>query len=123
MKSYILVIKHKKGEELQIGKLGKFFFPEGIYIYVGSNPGRRIERHLRKEGKRLKWHIDFFLNSDNSEIIDIILTDKEECKLAQEILSKNIGEVVVRKFGSTDCNCITHFFKIKDPEDLYKLLE
>jgi len=52
--SYLLVLKIEKEKLIEIGRLGKFWFQKGYYIYVGSamNSLRaRIERHRQKRKK------------------------------------------------------------------------
>ena len=54
MHTYQLYIKLDKTIKLQIGKLGKFTFPKGDYIYTGSakkNINTRIKRHFSKNKK------------------------------------------------------------------------
>ena len=108
--SYILIIKLKKEEEIQIGKLSKIHFKDGFYVYVGSGLNgldSRINRHLRKNKKK-HWHIDYFL--DFSEIIKIFYKEsitKSECKLAK-VFEKNL--FFVPGFGCSDCKCKSHLF-------------
>ena len=52
MKSYQLFIKVNKDVDLKVGKLGRFIFPVGSYVYTGSakkNINKRIKRHLSKK--------------------------------------------------------------------------
>ena len=52
MQSYQLFIKVRKDINLKVGKLGRFTFPFGSYVYTGSaktNINKRIERHLSKK--------------------------------------------------------------------------
>ena len=72
LQSYQLFINVAKEIDLIIGKLGRFIFPVGSYVYTGSaktNLDKRIERHLSKK-KNLHWHIDYLLNNDAVQIID-----------------------------------------------------
>jgi len=61
--TYALILHlSKKLERIEIGKLGRFAFDAGFYVYVGSafGPGglkARLQRHLRTD-KPLHWHID-----------------------------------------------------------------
>ena len=108
MQSYQLFINVTKEIELKVGKLGKFIFPIGSYVYTGSakkNIDKRIERHFSKK-KNLYWHIDYLLNSDAVQIIDIKKSELIECSLNK----KTYGTIIVRGFGSSDCNlcCGTH---------------
>jgi len=62
--SYAIILHLISGHSLQIGKLGKFFFPKGYYAYVGSayGPGglaSRIHHHLTVSPNP-HWHVDYF---------------------------------------------------------------
>lgn len=108
MQSYQLHIHLNKNIEIEIGKLGKFTFPMGNYIYTGSakkNIDARIERHKSKD-KKMHWHIDFLLNNENSRITEVQKFAEEECILNQ----KASGEIIVTGFGSSDCKngCKSH---------------
>ena len=101
MQSYQLLIKVTNGIDLKVGKLGRFFFPVGSYVYTGSakkNINKRIERHLSK--KKLHWHIDYLLNNDAAQIIDIKKSEMIECSLNK----KTNRTVIIKGFGSSDCN-------------------
>ena len=107
MKSYQLFINVIKEIDLKIGKLGRYLFPVGSYVYTGSakkNINKRIERHLSK--KKLYWHIDYLLNNDAAQIIDIKKSEMIECNLNK----KTNGTIIIKGFGSSDCNlcCGSH---------------
>ena len=83
MQSYQLFINVTKEINLKVGKLGRFIFPIGSYVYTGSakkNIDKRIERHFAKK-KKLHWHIDYLLNNDAVKIIDIKKSEIIECIL------------------------------------------
>ena len=108
LKSYQLFIKVNKDVDLKVGKLGRFIFPIGSYVYTGSaktNLDKRIERHLSKK-KKLHWHIDYLLNHDAVKIIDIKKSEIIECILNK----KTNGTIIIKGFGSSDCNlcCGSH---------------
>ena len=107
MKSYQLFINVSKEIDLKIRKLGIYLFPVGSYVYTGSakkNINKRIERHLSK--KKLHWHIDYLLNNDAAQIIDIKKSEMIECNLNK----KTNGTRIIKGFGSSDCNlcCGSH---------------
>lgn len=114
-----MIIELKKSSKIRIGKLGPIDFPKGYYCYVGSALGKivnlekRIDRHKKlneeKSGK-LKWHIDYFLVDPNTSIVDIIMikSDKRiECAISEKL--KKVAIKSINGFGSSDCNCKSHF--------------
>jgi len=114
---YNLIIKLSKDKEIRIGRLGTFVFPEGFYVYTGSAQNgleKRINRHLSII-KKFHWHIDYLLSC--AKIIDILRyigSRKDECKLNCVIGKVAGATAVVKKFGSSDCNCITHLYYFKN---------
>ena len=77
-------------------------------MYTGSakkNIDKRIERHLSKK-KNLHWHVDYLLNSDAVQIINIKKSQMTECSLNK----KTKGTIIINGFGSSDCNscCKSH---------------
>ena len=108
MQSYQLFINVTKEINLKVGKLGKFIFPVGSYVYTGSakkNIDKRIERHFSKK-KNLHWHIDYLLNNDAVQLINTKKSQITECSLNK----KTKGTIIINGFGSSDCNlsCKSH---------------
>ena len=115
-----------KRRKVTIGKLGEIEFKDGYYAYIGSAMNgleARIERHLRKN-KKMRWHIDYFL--EYAKIEKIFYREgskKEECLIAKKFASvfENIP-----KFGASDCKCKSHLFyseNIEKMEELAKMLD
>ena len=112
---YILVVSVSKDINVDVGALGSVNFAKGLYAYVGSaqnNLEKRIERHLRKT-KQKCWHIDYLLDDADVEVLKVFYENagkSEECKVANKI-----GERCVppKGFGSSDCKCKSHLFKLK----------
>jgi len=117
--SYVLIMKLKEDSNMRIGKLGFIDFPKGYYSYVGSALGdtvnleNRIGRHKKlnreKEGK-LQWHIDYFLVNPNTSIIKTVTIKNEkriECEISK--ILKNAAKRSIPGFGSSDCDCKSHF--------------
>ena len=125
---YCLLIELEKDQEIKVGKLGKFKFPKGLYIYTGSalnNLEARIERHLKKQKKKF-WHIDYFLSNKHAKIIKVLKLEtnlKLECKLNQNLLKNLKASILVRKFGSSDCSCESHLLYLKNKSLLWKSLK
>jgi sugar fermentation stimulation protein A len=109
--AYVLVINLTEKRNLRIGSLGSVSFPAGFYAYTGSsmtNLEKRVQRHLRKR-KKIRWHIDFLLRE--AEVVQAILfpsDDKEECDINRQVFDINVGTVIAKGFGSSDCSCETH---------------
>jgi len=77
----------------------------------------RIHRHLRK-AKQKFWHIDYLLDDDAVKVLEVFHKEAEkpdECKIAKKI-SVHASEkgISIQGFGSSDCKCISHLFKLKD---------
>lgn len=122
--SYQILLKIKREIELEIGHLGSYKFQKGFYFYTGSarkNLKQRIERHIRKE-KKLHWHIDYLLNSNDVKIIDIFLfysTSREECDRNKEVLELQGSSLPCKNFGSSDCSkCFSHLVRFKYKKDI-----
>ncbi len=109
---YSLIIKLSKKKEIKVGRLGTFVFPKGYYVYTGSAQNgleKRISRHRSNE-KKLHWHIDYLLL--HAEVIKVVryAGRKDECKL-NNVTRQSTGAIqIVKKFGSSDCNCATHLY-------------
>lgn len=100
-------------------------FKKGDYIYIGSAKGcleARLRRHLKKDKKSF-WHIDYLLKDERTRISQIwIILKSIECETADVFDKEPICELVKKGFGSSDCNCLTHLFYIKDKEKIGKVL-
>ncbi|RLB23859.1 MAG: hypothetical protein DRG73_04740 [Deltaproteobacteria bacterium] len=109
--SYLLVLKLERHKLIEIGRLGKFMFQKGYYIYVGSamsNLRARIKRHKQKR-KKMHWHIDYLTRvTDGFLSIPIRSSQRQECEIAQALSS--ILKSGPAGFGSSDCKCLTHLF-------------
>ncbi|KYC54109.1 MAG: hypothetical protein AMQ74_00162 [Candidatus Methanofastidiosum methylothiophilum] len=126
--TYSLIIFLKDSREINIGKLGKFFFKRGYYVYNGSALGGfgRVKYHL-KENKINRWHIDYFL--EKASIVKIILAEVKENyehEITYRLLKKDNAEIIVKGFGSSDCNrCLSHLIYFNESpkiEEVYQEL-
>ena len=116
---YTLILKLSKSKWLRIGRLGRFHFKKGYYVYTGSAMGKssqslggRISRHI-SINKTLRWHIDYLIADEDIKIIGFITwkTDKKlECMINKKIRDECKGIVLVPNFGSKDCKagCGSH---------------
>ena len=120
---YILLISVDKDISVEIGALGRRNFRRGLYIYVGSaqnNIEKRVKRHFAKT-KRKYWHIDYLLGDSHAEVVKAFYMEAgkpDECRVAQRL-----GETAkpIIGFGSSDCKCKGHLFKLVVHDDLNRL--
>ena len=71
---YQLHILLSDKETVDVGRLGRYSFPKGKYIYTDSAKrglNASIDRHKRN-GKKLHWHIDYLLDRATVEV-DVFL--------------------------------------------------
>lgn len=117
--SYCIASFLREDSDIEIAKLGTFSFLRGMYVYTGSALSSlegRIGRHLGKE-KKMKWHIDFFLEKAEAiAFISVISSKREECSMNSKFLEE--GDVLVKGFGSSDCGCPTHLVYLGDQPHL-----
>jgi len=119
---YVLFLGVDGSLTILVGRLGEVTLGSGVYAYVGSGQigvERRIERHLRRE-KRLRWHIDYITSREEVKAIAAYIYPfprRYECRIAKELA--RLSTYPIRGFGSSDCRCVSHFFKINgDPGEL-----
>jgi len=113
---YVLVISVDKDISVNVGALGGVNFEKGLYAYVGSaqkSLEKRVRRHLGR-AKRNFWRIDYLLNDNNVKVLKVFYKNagkSEECKVANKIGERCVS---TKGFGSSDCKCQSHLFKIGD---------
>ena len=117
--SYCLSIIIDSRIKAQIGSLGSVTFEPGEYIYVGSAMNGiepRVRRHLNTSEKRFRaihWHIDYLLKEQGVHVKAAhayISDERLECKIAKSL---SVKFSAFRGFGSSDCRCKGHLFKIQ----------
>ncbi|HID19540.1 MAG TPA: GIY-YIG nuclease family protein [Methanophagales archaeon] len=109
--TYVLIIENHADREVAIGKIGSIELKKGFYAYVGSALSgleQRVGRHLRMKGKKLHWHIDYFLATTGVEVREVVFAEtveRKECEIAANLHLKSI-----KNFGCSDCACKSHLF-------------
>jgi len=117
---YVLLISVTKDISIEVGALGIRDFQEGLYVYVGSaqnNLEKRVKRHLRKT-KRKFWHIDYLLTNRQVKVVRVLYKEAgrlQECRVADKICRV---ATPMNGFGSSDCTCRSHLFRIRSRDDL-----
>ena len=110
---YLALFRLPRAQTITIGRLGRFTFPSGIYVYVGSaqrNLQARLARHARRR-KSLRWQIDYL--STRADFVGALLVDGPkslECQLAA-LLAQHYPRAVPG-FGASDCRCGGHLFRV-----------
>lgn len=116
--SYLVVLELAEPAEIETGSLGRIYFPAGWYVYAGSarkGLSARVARHLRRSGKRLRWHVDYLARQTRSARgLALASYDNLECELAEALT--RIGGLRIPGFGSSDCRCPGHLLRFaSDP--------
>ncbi|MDO8691613.1 MAG: GIY-YIG nuclease family protein, partial [Dehalococcoidia bacterium] len=109
--AYALLFYLAREVEIEVGRLGRFSFAAGWYLYLGSAMGglkARLGRHL--EGpRRLHWHVDYLARqADLVEVWWRPANRREECSWASLALAAPDARLPVAGFGSSDCRCASH---------------
>jgi Uri superfamily endonuclease len=113
--TYAFILRLPVDKEIDIGRLGRFHFHEGFYIYVGSafGPGGlkgRLGHHL-KQARSPRWHIDYLRMESLPEEAWVHAGDmKREHIWASSMGALKGASVPAPGFGSSDCRCRTHLF-------------
>ena len=119
--TYILIVRLARCCEIMVGKKGTFMFTAGYYAYVGSafGPGglrARINHHLRKSASP-RWHMDYLRNVAAPVQVWISNDSKKLEHRWATVLARSIRTTApVPGFGSTDCSCYSHLFRLKGPD-------
>jgi len=116
MGTYVLALRLNAPQTICVGRLGEVAFPAGWYLYAGSahGPGglpARLARHSRRIGhnKRAHWHIEH-LRQTALWVGAWGCTSGErlECTWAARLRDLPGAQIVVGRFGASDCRCPAH---------------
>jgi len=121
---YVLIIAISEGISVDVGALGTVNFERGLYAYVGSAQNaleRRVARHLEKVRRKF-WHIDYLLDNVDANVLEIFWIEAgklEECRISAKVKERGIP---ISGFGSSDCKCESHLFRIEDSDFLREFM-
>lgn len=107
--TYAIILKLSRARAVQIGKLGRFEFAAGYYIYVGRHSTmlrQRVRRHLRG-GAAMRWHIDYLRAVCQAVEAWIFENCLDECSMVDRLIESG-GARSVGGFGASDCGCQGH---------------
>ncbi len=119
--SYALFLRLAFPVTIQVGRLGRFDFPAGTYVYFGSafgpgGLGARLGRHLRG-GAQIRWHVDYLRRL--ATVTGYCYTESTrrlECIWSQAVAIWPGVTVPVPGFGASDCRayCPAHLFLLPE---------
>ena len=119
--TYAIVMRAQDRQQLQIGRLGGVQLSKGWYVYVGSafGPGgvaARVSRHLQRHKTR-HWHIDHLIWATTVREVwySQRQRDLEHC-WAQAALDQPAAQNLLRGFGASDCQCLSHLVRFPTRE-------
>jgi sugar fermentation stimulation protein A len=110
--TYVLVIEKTGSSRVRMSK-ETICMEKGLYLYVGSakrGMEHRLARHMKKRKNRF-WHIDYIICRTDATVRTIYLSPYPECETLSGV--SQLGALFGRKFGSSDCECPSHFVKLK----------
>jgi Uri superfamily endonuclease len=100
--------------QLAIGKLGRYDFAAGYYLYVGSafgagGLGARLRRHQQRDKARPHWHIDYLRpHTVLREIWSLAAARPLEHAWCRALQAVRGVEMPVPGFGASDSPLATH---------------
>ncbi len=111
--NYILFLNMDIPEAIPVGRLGRRYFPAGVYAYAGSafGPGGlkgRLNRHLNPSTS-CRWHVDYL--KERVRIVEIWWSQTPqniEHRWAEALMAIRGAALPVAGFGSSDCRCRSH---------------
>jgi Uri superfamily endonuclease len=116
--SYALELFLPAPAELQIGRMGRFSFPAGAYLYLGSASGpgglrARLGRHLLPpEARPVRWHIDALRLAAAPRALGYLIHARSaplakpiECLWSQALSRQPGSAIPAPGFGARDCRC------------------
>lgn len=121
--TYALILEMSESTTIEVGKLGRFPFPSGWYVYLGSarGPGglvARLARHRRLD-KTPHWHVDYLrAQASLFKVWYAIGEQKRECAWAQKLLEFPDASIIAPHFGASDCKCPAHLIHFTELPDL-----
>jgi Uri superfamily endonuclease len=125
MGTYVLALWLDAPRTISIGRLGRFEFPPGWYLYVGSahGPGglqARLLRHWRRlaSGKRAHWHVDHLREyAVWGGAWACYSGQRLECTWADALRRRSDASIVARGLGASDCRCPAHLVRVTSMPD------
>ena len=114
---YVASYQLGRGRRIEVGRLGRFRFKTGTYLYVGSAQrqlGAPLERHARRL-KPKRWHVDYLaVHARFAQALVLPAAGKShECETAQALPRQYAAPIP--GFGASDCPCYRRLFRTGPP--------
>jgi len=116
---YQVRVRIRRGARIVVGRLGRFVFPAGVYVYTGRAPRGLRARVLRyvNGSSRQHWHIDYLLahRRVHLERVSLASPDPEaECAINQATGVDAVAKVP--GFGASECRwgCPAHLWFVSE---------
>ena len=111
--TYALILFAASDKLIEIGKLGRFAFTPGFYVYVGSacGPGGLKARiaHHETIAQRPHWHMDYLRPAlQLKEVWYSYGAKRHEHQWANALGGLKGAGIPIVGFGSSDCSCKSH---------------
>jgi len=112
--TYLLIFQSLCSCSVPVGRLGILTLVPGFYFYVGSAFGSgglvsRIQHHLNPS-LCAHWHLDYVKTYLFPRKAFLSPGRKREHTWAGILQKDNRFLIPLKKFGSSDCHCPSHFF-------------
>lgn len=115
--SYLLIMRlDRELADLEVGRLGRFTFAAGFYLYIGSAFGAggvraRLAHHARRHKPRPRWHIDYLrAHAALVETWSLVSEARLEQPLAAVLRAAPGLSAPVGRFGASDARSGSHLF-------------
>ena len=115
--TYLLIMRlDRELADLEVGRLGRFTFAAGFYLYVGSAFGAggvraRLAYHARRHKPRPRWHIDYLrAHTALVETWSLVSEARLEQPLAAVLCVVPELSTPVERFGASDARGGSHPF-------------
>ena len=109
---YQLLLHLPAPAQITVGRLGRFDFQAGFYVYTGSALRARAKRIARHQAaaKPLRWHIDYLPIAAPVVAVRLLPAAAGECAANQALAADPGVSVPVPGFGCSDCRagCPAH---------------
>lgn len=108
---YVLILRVRALRGFGAGAWGPADLKGGYYAYVGRarrGLAARLARHARREGKALRWHIDYLLRAAGLKEAWIFPLGAGECAVARRLEERGAVRGGLEGFGASDCRCPGH---------------